>query len=88
MRIQEVITIYIAHNKWNHRKVYYICYIFLLYVMNSKPSYKKSKALIIACILLIPLSIVFVKEPSARIVLPISFTAILLVLVSVYRKEE
>lgn len=43
---------------------------------------------IIACILLIPISIIFVKTPTIRVILPVSFAAILPALVSIYRKGK
>lgn len=63
--------------------------------MNTEQTYRlfyKFRGLIIACIVLcvlfIPLSIIFVTEPSLRIILPISFAVIIPSLVSIYKKGK
>ncbi len=45
-------------------------------------------ACIVLCVLLIPLSIIFVKRSDIRVVLPISFALVIPALLSMYKKGK
>ncbi len=45
-------------------------------------------ACIVLCVICVPISIIFVKTPDVRIILPISFAAAIPALISMYKKGK